>query len=168
MIPKELPEVVTHVQDLGNGKYHVFTNTPGDTGTTFACVHDIHYLWHLLEVMGRSEAHQRARMAGESRGRAGETALYDPPPAEERGLEAVTEMTSNELVAQINEQDITQVKVDLFETVENGLEAFAAFPLYPDTAYLRFPVTNYNTAWRDVERNLEPYGVFPIQGKGWR
>lgn len=54
MTPKELPEVVTHVQDLGNGKYYVFTNTPGDKGTTFACVHDIDYLWHLLEVMGRS------------------------------------------------------------------------------------------------------------------
>ncbi len=54
MTPKDLPEVVTHVVDLGDGKYHVFTNTPGDTGTTFACVHDIDYLWHLLEVMGRS------------------------------------------------------------------------------------------------------------------
>lgn len=77
-------------------------------------------------------------------------------------------MTSNELVAQINEQDITQVKVDLFETVTNGLEAFVYIPLSPDTAFLRFPVSSYNTAWRDIERNLEPYGLTPMQGKGWR
>ncbi len=54
-------------------------------------------------------------------------------------------MTSNELVQQINQQDITGVKVDLFQTFENGLEAFAYIPLQPHTAFLRFPVTNYNT-----------------------
>ena len=77
-------------------------------------------------------------------------------------------MTLLELQELAAEQDITEVRVDLFETVDNGREAFVYVPLSPDVAFLRFPVSDYDRAWREVERQLEPIGLVPCMGKGWR